>query len=125
MGLLQLGFLQSFKEVTQRKHQQIFSMEAVRGSPKAAAGAVSGTCTHRELCWEQGGLSLRPCSIVSLRTGKSQADGREAAGSQIQEGGICNPITWAGPLAKTNRQSYLNIYSPSQASSGFCTTEGN
>ena len=40
-------------------------------------------------------------------------------------GGVCNPIMWAGPLAKTNRQSYLNIYSPSQASSGVCTVEVN
>lgn len=55
MGLLQLRFLRSFKEITQRNHQQTLSMERARGSPGAAAGAASGMCTHGEHRWERGG----------------------------------------------------------------------
>ena len=99
----------------QGNHQQAFSMERARGSPGAAAGTASGTCTHGEHHWERGGRHCRSDPAPPFPRGVGRAEqmaGRQQA-ARSRSGGALQPhhVGWApGQHQQAELSKYLQPF---------------
>lgn len=124
VGLLQLQFLWSFKEVTEKPPAGLFHERS-----KGISRVCSWCClrdTHPCGVLPGMGWPLPRSHLDHFLKGWGLPSRWQGGGRHPDPGGVlCNPITWAGPLAKTDRRRYPNIYSPSWASMRVCTMERN